>query len=158
MVKRCRRGTYKTRWAGDAHKSSTAAPGSCGSRRSPAAACRLATTERGTQKGLIHHADSVDGRCRAGGARFGALSDPHGWRRYCEVLRHSSPCFHALEGFESIGSVAKRGPGCKGTRFCATFCATSTSNATRRTSSERPRTPRNDGVRTRYVSFYVPST
>jgi len=104
------RGTYRTRWAGDAQKSSTAAPRSCESRRSPAAARRLATTETNMPKGSIDHADSVDGRDRAGGARFGALSGPHGWRRHCEVLRHSLPCFHALEGFESIGSVAKRGP------------------------------------------------
>ena len=80
------RGTYRTRWAGDAHKSSTAAPRSCESRRSPAGARRLATTEKNMPKGSIDHADGVDGRDRAGGARFGALSDPHGWRRYCEVL------------------------------------------------------------------------
>ena len=38
-------------------------------------------------------------------------------------------------GSESNGSVAKRGPGCKGTRFFATFCATSRCFATRNTVS-----------------------
>ncbi len=38
-------------------------------------------------------------------------------------------------GSESNGSVAKRGPGCKGTRFFATFCATSRRFATRNTVS-----------------------
>ena len=37
---------------------------------------------------------------------------------------------------ESNGSVAKRGPGCKGTRFFATFCATSRRFATQSTVSK----------------------
>ena len=45
---------------------------------------------------------------------------------------------HALEGFESIGSVAKRGPGCKGTSFFATFFATEGHFTTQDTVSERP--------------------
>ena len=47
------------------------------SRRSPAAACRLARTDRYTLKGAIHHASGVDGRDWEGGARFGALRERH---------------------------------------------------------------------------------
>ena len=45
MTKRCRRGTHKARWAASQAQVSTAAPRSCVSRGSPAAACRLAVTE-----------------------------------------------------------------------------------------------------------------
>jgi hypothetical protein len=45
MTKRCRRGTHKARWAASQAQVSTAAPRSCVSRGSPAAACRLAITE-----------------------------------------------------------------------------------------------------------------
>jgi hypothetical protein len=55
----------------------TAAPRSCVSRRSPAAACRLAPTDRYTLKKPIHHASGVGGRDWAGGARFGALRERH---------------------------------------------------------------------------------
>ena len=40
----------------------TAVPRSCVSRRSPAAACRLARTERNTQEGLVNDANRVYGR------------------------------------------------------------------------------------------------
>ena len=45
-------------------------------------------------------------------------------------------------GSESNGSVAKRGPGCKGTRVFATFCATSKRFATQSTVFKRPCTAR----------------
>ena len=112
------RGTYRTRWAGDAHKSSTAAPRSCESRRSPAAARRLATTETNMPKGSIDHADGVDGRDRAGGARFGALSDPHGWRRHCEVLRLTFTRWRVLS---RSGRLQNAVPVAKGPAFLQPF-------------------------------------
>ena len=129
----------------------TAVPRSCVSRRSPAVACRLARTDRYALEGPNHHANRVDGRGWASGAHFGALAIVMVVGGTSDVL---SPYFHALKGFQSNWSVAKAG-------FCnffATFFATSRQFCNRRTVSERPRTPRNDGVRLTYVSFYVGST
>ena len=54
--------TYKTKSAGFNVNAYTPAPPSCASRISPAAACRLARTERNTQEGSVNDADRVYGR------------------------------------------------------------------------------------------------
>ena len=54
--------TYKTKSAGFNVNAYTPAPRSCASRISPAAACRLARTERSTQEGSVNDADRVYGR------------------------------------------------------------------------------------------------
>ena len=54
--------TYKTKSAGFNVNACTPAPRSCASQISPAAACRLARTERNTQEGLVNDADRVYGR------------------------------------------------------------------------------------------------
>ena len=100
----------------------TAVPRSCVSRRSPAAACRLARTDRYTLEGPNHHANRVDGRGWASGACFGALAIVMVVGGICEC---SLQYFHALNGFQSNRSVAKVDPGCKGNRIFATFLATS---------------------------------
>ena len=66
--------TYKTKSAGFNVNAYTPAPRSCASRISPAAACRLARTDRYTLEGPNHHANRVDGRGWASGAYFGALA------------------------------------------------------------------------------------
>ena len=68
MTKRCGRGTYKTKSAGFNVHACTPVPRSCESRISPAAACRLARTERKTQEGSVNDPDRVygrSGRCSA---------------------------------------------------------------------------------------------
>ena len=72
MTKRCGRGTYKTKSAGFNVHACTPAPRSCASRISPAAACRLARTERSTQEGSVNDADRVYGRSGWWGAFRGA--------------------------------------------------------------------------------------
>ena len=81
----------------------TAVPRSCVSRRSPAAACRLARTDRYTLEGPNHHANRVDGRGWASGAYFGALAVVMVVGGICECSLQSS------------WSVAKAG-------FCHWFC------------------------------------
>jgi len=81
----------------------TAVPRSCVSRRSPAAACRLARTDRYTLEGPNHHANRVDGRGWASGAYFGALA---------VVMVVGGICECSLQ---SNWSVAKAG-------FCNFFC------------------------------------
>ena len=81
----------------------TAVPRSCVSRRSPAAACRLARTDRYTLEGPNHHANRVDGRGWASGAYFGALAVVMVVGGICECSLRSN------------WSVAKAG-------FCNFFC------------------------------------
>ena len=59
-------------------KSSTVAPQSCVSRESPAAACRLARTERQTAKTPTDHASIDYRRDRSSGSRTVTPGDGHG--------------------------------------------------------------------------------
>ena len=101
----------------------TAAPRSCVSRRSPAAACRLARTDRYTLEGPNHHANRVDGRGWAGGAYFGALAIVMVVGGTSDVLL---PYFHALNGVSVELVGCKTRSRLQRDRIFATFLATST--------------------------------
>ena len=104
MIKRCSQAhTTRDGQASEAQVP-TAVPRSCVSRRSPAAACRLARTDRYTLEGPNHHANRVNGRGWASGAYFGALAIVMVVGGICECFL---PYFHALKGFQSNRSVAK---------------------------------------------------